>query len=125
MIKLLAVEDDSIAQFIVRAELGKSGYDIDIASSGDEAIQKAMQTRYDFILMDIGLGNTDGFIVTKAIRAQSMLNKETPIIALTAHEEESYRSKAKEVGMQGFLAKPLRLAKLKEILDKLAGPSAL
>ena len=69
--------------------------------------------------MDIGLPDTDGFMVTKSIRdKEAQSGKHVAIIALTAHNSEEYRKKAEQSGMDDFLAKPLLLNGAREMIEK-------
>lgn len=117
IVNVLVVEDIPIAQIAARFVLEQiSGIKIDIANNGAHALTLATQTQYDLIFMDIGLPDIDGFEVTKKLR--SMANyTHTPIIALTAHDEDSYKKRAAEVGMNDFLEKPLTEEKSKAIFD--------
>lgn len=82
----LLIEDNTIAQRIPTIILNDFGTNVDIACSGEEAINTINQAQhsYDLILLDIGLPDMSGFDVAKAIRDIANL-KETPIIGLTAH----------------------------------------
>ncbi len=69
--------------------------------------------------MDLGLGDTDGFSVTEIIKANSELNQNTPIIAVTAHSREDYQQRAQDVGMMNFITKPLSVEKLKLLFQEI------
>ncbi|MGQ3892231.1 response regulator [Legionella sp. CNM-4043-24] len=104
---ILIVEDTLIAQKVIKQQLTDQGCVVDTASNGEEALKKAMTTRYDIILMDIGLGNgPDGFAVAEDIKKNSQVNSATPIMAVTAHGEPEYYHKAIFVGMEGYFNKP-------------------
>lgn len=119
-IRVLLVEDTPVAQIVAKNHLTKQGCEVDIASSGDEALEKILQIQYDIILMDIGLGDgPDGFEVTTQIKSENTLNQLTPIIAITSHEEESFEDKAFAVGMTDFYKKPFTEAIAKTIVDAL------
>ena len=98
-INALLVEDNDLARMVAEVSLKKVNCKVDSVSTGEEAVQLALTKKYDIIFMDIGLGDTDGFQVTQTIRSESQFNKDTLIVALTAHLEESYREKAKAVGI--------------------------
>jgi len=119
-LKILLVEDDTLAQ-VVASNLLKGHFfgQLDTASSGKEAVQLAYQTKYNLILMDIGLPDTNGYEVTKKIRKSgSSRNKKTTIVALTAHDSAEEKKKSVDVGMNDFLTKPLNNEKIKQILQK-------
>ncbi|ARG96917.1 response regulator [Legionella micdadei] len=123
-IHVLVVEDTLIAQMVAKAQLAKLGCLVDIASNGKIALEKTMTFSYDLILMDIGLGEgPDGFEVATLIKKQSTINKNTPIIAVTAHGEPDYAKKALAVGIERYFNKPFTPASAKAILYHLENKS--
>lgn len=68
--------------------------------------------------MDLGLPDYDGTEVTAMIRAGNSINKNTPIIALTAHQHEDEKANAFKCGLNDFLAKPFTTEKLEYLLQK-------
>lgn len=116
--KILIVEDAKIAQLIAKNVLLQLGCHVDTADEGTQAVELAKINEYDLILMDLGLPNHfDGFQVTQALR-KFKYYQSIPIIALTAHIEDEYAIRAKEVGMNDFLIKPLSEEKAKSVLEK-------
>ena len=120
-IHVLVVEDTPIAQMVAKVQLTKLGCLVDIATDGIIALEKAMIIPYDLILMDIGLGaGPDGFEVTSQIKARSIINQTTPIIAITAHGSPEYIERAFNIGIERYFNKPFTPANAKEIIDYLA-----
>lgn len=114
---VLVVEDNPIAQAVAKSILTQSGCQVDVASDGDEALTLWKQNNYDLIFMDIGLPDMDGYQVTHHIRVQEMSeNRNTPIIALTAHVGEENKQRCIEAGMNAVLSKPLSKKGCIEIL---------
>ncbi len=123
-IRILIVEDTRIAQLVVKAYMTHLGCTVDIAEDGKSAIENTTQTRYDLILMDIGLGDgPNGFEVTQYIKTHNALNKDTPIIALTSHGDSDIRQKAADAGMILFLRKPFTTAYAQQVMDYLKSHS--
>lgn len=118
-IKALIVEDNAIACMAAKSNLEKLGCEVDTANTGEKAIELCENFTYNIIFMDIGLGDTDGFTVTQEIKSKCQINKETPIVALTAHSEDEYKQKAKKVGMIDFLNKPIDTLQVEKILNEL------
>lgn len=117
---ILIVEDTLIAQKVIKQQLTDHGCVVDTASDGEEALKKAMLTRYDIILMDIGLGNgPDGFSVAENIKKHSQINSTTPIMAVTSHGEPEYYHKAIYVGMEGYFNKPFTPSDAMTIIEYL------
>jgi len=116
--KLLLVEDNLINQKVVLNVLSQSGIDIVIANNGQEAvdIMKQYGTQIDFILMDINMPVLDGFNASKIIREEARFDM-IPIISLTALVADHEVEKMLQAGMNGYLAKPLKIDKLYTAFD--------
>jgi len=110
---LLLVEDNLINQRVIEGVLSKSGMYIYTANNGEEAlaILEEKATEIDLILMDINMPVMDGFVCTQSIREQSCY-AQIPIIALTALVAEHEISKMFDLGMNGYLSKPLKVEQL-------------
>lgn len=109
--RILLVEDDPVAQRIVGHILERAGYQADAVGSGDAAIAVAGTRPYDLILMDLQIPGKDGIETTIEIRKMPGYS-DTPVIALTAHTGEEFRTFVREQGLQGFLSKPVRSEEL-------------
>jgi len=117
-INVLLVEDLKIAQMAATTALKILNWNIDVAETGLEALNCISKKAYSIIFMDIGLPDElDGFMVTEKIRNSENPNKNTIIVAVTAHDENSYIQKSIDCGMNHFIVKPLTADKIKSILD--------
>lgn len=112
-IKILLVEDNEDNQNLMFVYFKKLGYEVDLAENGLEAIQKAEATDYDLIFMDIQMPILDGLEATRQIR-KNLSHKSVNIVALTANAFDEDKRKCFEVGMDRFLAKPIRLNDISE-----------
>jgi len=106
--KILIVEDDLTLQETLVYNLSRQGYDIDTASDGTTAVEKVQQNPPDLILLDIMLPGMDGFEVCRIIRK----NFTTPILMLTARDDEIDRVVGLEVGADDYLTKPFSMREL-------------
>jgi CheY-like chemotaxis protein len=107
---VLLVEDTEIIQVVTQILLHDAGFSVDVAASGEEALEMFSPEKYDLIYMDIGLPVMTGYEATREIRAkEKALNAKTaiPIIALTGHGAVDVQTFCGEAGMQGVLSKPL------------------
>jgi CheY-like chemotaxis protein len=101
--------------------LQQAGLEVDTAEDGRQALDKACARTYALILMDMQMPVLNGIDATQAIRLASM-NKETPIVALTANAYEDDRRRCLAAGMNGHLSKPIHPeALLEAILMHLEG----
>jgi CheY-like chemotaxis protein len=111
MPKILLVEDNEMNRDMLGRRLQRLGFSLCFAVDGPGGIATARDERPDLILMDIALGEMDGWEATRRIKA----NPETaaiPIIALTAHALKSDRDKSVEIGCADFDTKPVDLPRL-------------
>lgn len=119
-LKVLVAEDNIISSQLTVSILKKKGCDVITASNGEEAVEVYQKQNFDLILMDVFMPYLDGFAATRKIREiEKKTNKHTPIIALTAHAIEGFREQCLESGMNGYLAKPVRLNDIYDILDNI------
>lgn len=115
--RVLVVEDNIIAQSVVKIIMSSMACQVDVASDGDEALTCCKKNPYDLIFMDIGLGDgMDGYDVTRHIRSFHDDMKHTPIIALTAHGADENKQRCIEAGMNAVLTKPLTEAHAADVL---------
>ena len=112
-VKVLLVDDNMINQEIICGLLENSQVEIDLASNGEEAVEKFRAKRYDIILMDIQMPVMDGYQATKIIRQE---DKEVVIIALTANAMSEDLVKSMACGMNNHLNKPVEVEKLYETI---------
>jgi len=105
---ILLVEDSEVNQMIARTMLEKRGLKVSIAASGLEAVEQASTMPFDIILMDLQMPGMDGLEATTRIKASASPNTNTPVLAMTANVGPEFEIQAENVGMVGFIAKPLK-----------------
>ena len=109
---------------LVRTQLERLGYLAEVANDGYGALAAVALRRYDIILMDCEMPGMDGYTATAEIRRREGSDR-VVIIAMTAHAMASMRERCLAVGMDDFLAKPVKLLPLAAMLDRWAfGESA-
>lgn len=111
MTKILLVEDNEMNRDMLTRRLVRQGFEIVCAIDGPSGVEKAASEKPDLILMDIALGEMDGWEATQLIKANPATHR-IPVIALTAHALESDRRKSVEVGCSEFDTKPVDLPRL-------------
>lgn len=120
--KILLVEDNSLNQEIAMTVLEEAGFEIDVASDGNIAVEKmagAKSGQYDLILMDIQMPIMNGYEATKRIRSmKSSYCRQIPIIAMTANAFEEDKALALQAGMDDYLAKPIQIDEMLRVISK-------
>ena len=117
--EILLVEDNELNMEIAQIVLKKAGLIIDTAENGSEAVAKAQAKRYDMILMDIQMPVMNGYEATRAIRQLKDKHlADVPIIAMTANAFQEDKEKALSEGMDGHVAKPLKVEELLKTMQQ-------
>ncbi len=124
MSKILLVEDNEANRDMLTRRLIRHGYVVCCAIDGPMGVEMAAQERPDLILMDVALGDMDGWEATQLIKA-SRQTADIPIIALTAHALSSDKQKSLEVGCADFDTKPIDLPRLLGKINACLTPHAL
>ncbi len=104
MSKILIIEDDSFLRGLEVGKLQKNGYEISVAATGEEGMQKITEAGIDLILLDIILPNFDGFDILKKIR-ETESTKNIPVIVFSNLAEDKDMAKAKSLGATAFMIK--------------------
>ncbi len=116
--RILLVEDNVVSRKAALGILAKIGFSADAAYNGLEALEVLESTRYDIILMDCKMPGMDGYTATRKIRKMDSLNRNAPVIAMTAYGVEGERDKCIEAGMDDYIAKPVNTRTLSDMISK-------
>jgi CheY-like chemotaxis protein len=115
---VLIVDDSADSAAFVSLYLQNRNYRVVTAHNGEEAVRVADAITPDIILMDIAMPDVDGLEATRRIRASATLPY-IPIIALTAFTTEGFKRAAVEVGIDGYLTKPVDCERLHQLISRL------
>ena len=117
--KLLVVEDEAKTGEYLKKGLTESGFNVELAVNGLDALYQAMSEDYDLILLDIMLPKLDGWQVLQTLRNN---NSDVPVLMLTARDQIEDRVKGLELGADDYLVKPFAfvelLARIRNILRR-------
>ncbi len=118
--RILLVEDNPTNREVALAVLGKLGFGADVAEDGNTALATLRENAYDLVLMDIQMPGLDGLETTRRIRSghARVLDPEVTVVAMTARAMSGDRDECLASGMDGYLAKPLRLGELRALLER-------
>jgi len=103
---VLIVDDESIMVSVLQRHISNAGYDFDVASNGQEALDKINKTAPALVLLDLMMPGINGFETCRRIRANEN-TKKLPVIIVTALHSESDSSDAAGCGANEFLTKPV------------------
>lgn len=123
--RILVAEDYEINQVVVREFLTRFGFECQLVSNGQEAVEKATTRQYDLVLMDCQMPELDGFQATEEIRKVELTSRglsrsgsRLPVVALTANAISGDREVCLASGMDDYLSKPINKNALLDILRK-------
>ncbi|CAN5196668.1 hypothetical protein BH11PSE2_BH11PSE2_09480 [soil metagenome] len=119
-LRVLAAEDNSVNQLVLKTLLHQVGIDPIIVENGALCVEAWESGAFDVVLMDVQMPVMDGLYATRAIRAREAARglARTPIIALTANAMSHQLAEYRAVGMDGHVTKPISAAKLFEALEQ-------
>lgn len=118
MRKILYVEDNEDNIYMLTSRLSRKGYEVLIATDGQQGVKMSRAERPSLIIMDLGLPVLDGWQAIRQIKASAETGH-IPIIALTAHAMSDDRAKAHEAGCDDFDTKPVNMPRLLEKIEAL------
>ncbi len=116
-LRVLVVEDTPENMDLMCLILEQAGYQVYQAFDGEEGVAAAFQHQPDVILLDLALPIKDGWTAAAELKSD-IITRRIPIIAISANSLPAHREKAFQAGCDGFIAKPFRLARLKEELEQ-------
>ncbi len=118
-VRVLLVEDDRKIRDIFKYHLVREGYQVHEAGDGEEGIAKARSADPDVILMDVMMPRMDGFAACRALKGDDR-TRMTPLVLVTALQDQQSRLKGLEAGADEFLSKPVNTEELKTRVKALA-----
>lgn len=111
--RVLIAEDSETNAMVAKKMLDRLGLDYEHVTDGAAAVDAAVSSEFDIVLMDVSMPNLDGLEATRILRQRGYT---VPIIAMTAHALKGDRDHAFEVGMSGYITKPVRPKSLRKSL---------
>ena len=121
---ILVVDDSADNVAILSLDLQQAGYRVVTATNGEEAVTVASAILPNLILMDISMPRLDGLGATRRIREIEAL-REVPIIALTAFDTDGFKRAAYDVGVSGYLTKPIDFARMHQLIARQLVPGTV
>jgi DNA-binding response OmpR family regulator len=126
MKRILVIEDEPQMLLGLRDNLELEGYEVQTAADGDEGLQKAAAFQPDLVILDVMLPRKNGFDVCRELRARSIA---TPVVMLTARNQETDKVLGLELGADDYVTKPFSitelLARVRAVLRRSGGRPAV
>jgi two-component system chemotaxis response regulator CheY len=120
MIKnILAIDDSAAMRQIISATLATAGYEVTVASDGEEGLECALAERFDLVLTDQHMPGKSGLDLIMALRANHAY-RATPILVLTTEDGAPFKDAARTAGATGWIEKPLDPDLLTELVAALS-----
>ncbi len=116
--RIMIVDDVAVNRELVSTLLSPFDLQLTEASNGAEAVEAALHTSFDLILMDLQMPGMDGLAATRAIRANSELNRRTPILAVSANVLPVHVEACRQAGMNDHIGKPINPRELLTKIDR-------
>jgi DNA-binding NtrC family response regulator len=114
--RILVVEDERAIQLALSGLLGRAGYEVSLASSGDEAIARLSEQSFDLVLTDLALGH--GASGLDVLREAKRLRPETVVVMITAHGSEKIAVEAMKAGAEDYVPKPFDNEEIRLVVQR-------
>ncbi len=121
--RILLAEDNPVNQKLALAFLAKRGYQVEVAENGRQALEALEKKPFDLVLMDVQMPEMDGMEATRIIREREAgTGRHLPIVAMTAHAMKGDQERFLSVGMDAYVAKPIKAQVLYDTIEALLEP---
>lgn len=117
MAKVLIIEDDVTMLELLRVHLKAVGHAVRVASDAADGIRYILADKPDLILSDVGMPYLDGMELLRALRSDASTMR-IPVIFLTGRDDDETLVKARQLGVDDFLTKPIQVEDLLSSIDK-------
>ena len=112
--KILLVEDETLLREALKEWLEDDGYNVEVAQSGEEALEKIKREEYSFVVLDLRLPGIDGL---QAFEEAKDIKPETKGLIITAYPSEETQQRARDIGLIDYLPKPFQIDDLEKIIS--------
>ncbi len=119
---ILVVEDNAANQMLAREVLEQAGYQVEVASTASQALDRLKTFTPALILMDVELPGKDGLSLTRLLKSMSPTTA-IPVVALTAHTNLQARTDALQAGCVGFISKPIDVRTFSARIEEFLAPN--
>jgi DNA-binding response OmpR family regulator len=118
--RVLVVDDDPVIVRLLEVNLGLEGYEVETATRGEQALERASETNPDLLILDVMMPGLDGWDTCRRLREQPRF-ADTPVVFLSARSQEDDRSTDLDLGPVAYLTKPFDPIRLMELVRRMLG----
>jgi len=118
--RILIAEDSACVRQMLSNTLRDEGYEVIEAIDGSDAIEKASQSKPNFVITDLNMPNSNGIELIQSLR-NNPLFKYTPILILTTESQEARKQEGKQAGASGWIVKPVKPTQLITLIKRMLG----
>jgi DNA-binding response OmpR family regulator len=122
--RVLVVDDDPVIVRLLEVNLSLDGYEVETASRGEQALERATETNPDLLILDVMMPGLDGWDTCRRLREQPRF-ADTPVVFLSARSQDDDRSKGLDLGPVAYLTKPFDPIRLMELVRRMLGAQSL
>ena len=119
--RILLAEDDRPIAHVIQRGLTAAGYQVEVVEDGEAALDRALATSYDLLILDLMLPLRDGLSLCEELRARG---RRSPVLMLTARDGVQDRLRGFQAGADDYLVKPFHFAELLARVDALTRRTA-
>ena len=116
--RVLVVDDDPVIVRLLEVNLRLEGYEVETASRGEEAVERALATDPALVLLDVMMPGLDGWETCRRLRQEPRF-EHTPVVFLSARAQDDDRSKGLALGSVSYVTKPFDPSRLMELVGRL------
>ena len=119
--RVLVVDDSSLVRLYYRDVLEKSGFDVDQAMNGLEAMERVLAQPFDLLIVDVNMPKMDGFSFLRELRRSNSQAAVLPVLVITTEAGREDAEEARAVGANFYLVKPVSVSDLRDHVAVLTG----
>lgn len=120
---VLVVDDDPVIVRLLEVNLRLDGYEVETASRGEQALERAAETDPDLVILDVMMPGLDGWETCRRLREQPAF-ADTPVVFLSARVQDDDRSRGSALGSVAYLTKPFDPVRLMELVRRMLDGNA-
>lgn len=121
--KILVSDDDPVILRLLQVNFGLEGFEVQTATQGEDALQRAKEMGPDVILLDVMMPGLDGWEVCRRLKEDEGLAN-TPVVFLSARAQDEDRQRGYELGVAAYVTKPFDPSRLIKLVRQLVGEAS-